>query len=169
MTGKDPDSPSRGGPRWVKAALVVSLCVNVLVLGAVGGFMMRQEQDDFGRVAFRHVIRALPDERREEARDLLEARVPEFRELREEIRAARRETMALLTADPVDQAALRASVERARELTAQRRVLVEDALLEFAANLPAAERRDLADRLAEKREKWRERREKWRESREESD
>ena len=107
------DQPRRRR-RWVKIALVISLCVNVLVIGAVGGFFWKHRGYEGGSFRLHSVVRALPEEKRDAARVALEAKLPEYEALRAQIREARRESNLLMSADPLDEAALRASVERAR-------------------------------------------------------
>ncbi len=154
----DDAKPGKGG-RWIKIALVLSLCLNVLVIGAVGGFFWKHRDGwEPGRFALHRVLRALPEDRRDAARAAIEARLPEYESLRDQLREARRESAALLVADPLDEAALRASVLRARKLNETRRMMIEDALIGFAAGLSLEERKAIADQLTRGRDRrWRER------------
>lgn len=151
----DADTQIRRRPtrRWVGIALVASLCVNFLLIGAAASFAWKHRDGDrdFSRFALHRIMRALPNDQREAARTVLEAQRPAFQALRQEIRDARSESMALLTADPLDEAALRASIEHARGLTAQRRAMTDDIFLDFAVKLSAADREELAQRFRHRR------------------
>ena len=151
----DASSPRPRMRGWVKAVLIVSLCLNVLAAGAFGGLFLRHDRDGPGRFAIQRIIHILPESKRDAARAALEAKRPEFEALREKIRAARQESADLLAADPLDEAALRASVEKSRALAAERRVMVEDAFLGFAVTLSPEERKALAERLKRGHRGWR--------------
>jgi uncharacterized membrane protein len=152
----DVSTPPRSG-RWVKIALVASLCLNVLVIGVAGGFLLKHRDGPRGDRIDR-IVRYLPEARRDEARSMLEARLPEYEALRDQSREARRESMALLAADPLDEAALRAALTRARAFSGQRRAMLEDAMMDFAVTLSAEERREMVEQMNrrwERRERWR--------------
>jgi uncharacterized membrane protein len=110
----------RRAPRWVLAALVGSLAVNLLVLGlgfgaawhvrsgqALGGGNLLGNLSAFSQT--------LPAERRSQLAPLIAdpRQQPELRAQRQEVRMARREVLRLFTADPFDVAAFRAAEARA--------------------------------------------------------
>lgn len=155
----DVSSPRRSG-KWIKIALVASLCLNVLAIGAAGGLLLRHHDGPpggrFDRID--RIVRFLPEARRDAARSMLEARLPEYEALRDQSREARRESMALLAADPLDEAALRAAMARARASSEQRRALLEDAMMDFTLSLTAEERKAMVEQMTrrmERRDRWR--------------
>jgi uncharacterized membrane protein len=155
----DVSTPPRSG-RWVKIALVASLCLNVLVIGVAGGFLLKHRDGPRGDRIDR-IVRYLPEARRDAARSMMEARLPEYESLRDQSRAARRESMTLMAADPLDESALRDALDRARAYSEQSRAMLEDALMDIALSLTVEERREMVEQMTrrwERRQRWRDQR-----------
>jgi uncharacterized membrane protein len=120
--------PRPGGSRRLKYALIASLALNLLVIGAVAGTMIgfgkhhgprggHPRGEDFGLMG---LTRTLPEERRKEIRKQLREERGRLRPLFEDVRTARREAADKLAAEPFDRAALESALaavgERERTL-----------------------------------------------------
>lgn len=142
---------SSAAPRWMTVALFASLALNLVVLGALGGFVWRHgtrlPPPDAVRLlppsllAYTHT---LPAERRKELVAATQSERNNVRALRRELRDAREEVVRIVAAEPFDkprleqaQTALLATDQRAREA-------VYRLYTEIAANMTAEERRGYA-------------------------
>lgn len=145
-------TPPAAGSRRLKYALIASLALNLLILGAVAGTMYgfgkhgrhfgHPRGEDFGLMG---LTRHLPEERRKELRkELREDRV-KLRPLVEEMRAARRAAADKLAAEPFDRAALESAIATASD---KERTLRQEAVgifLAHAEKLTVDERSKLAE------------------------
>ena len=111
-------------PRWMVTALVGSLALNLLVVGATASFLWRQHVDPpesrLSGFVPRHelgYVVTLPPERVKELERLTEQEWRKVRPLRRALLAARDEVLKTLTAEPFD---------RQRYLEAQSRLLAAD-------------------------------------------
>lgn len=148
-----PPTPPGPSSRGLKIALVLSLALNLGVLGLVGGAWLHGRPDGPPRFArdlgFGPFTEALsPEDRRalvrEFGRDMGDPRA-----FRREMRADLQELLQILRADPLDRAALEALFERmgarGQERLATGQRLLEERILAMS---PEA-RRAFADRLDE--------------------
>lgn len=145
--------PRPGGSRRLKYALIASLALNLLVVGAVAGTMIgfgkhhgprggHPRGEDFGLMG---LTRTLPEERRKEIRKQLREDRVRLRPLFEDIRVARREAADRLAAEPFDRAALEGALATVSD---RERTLRQEAVGIFVGHverLSAGERRTLAD------------------------
>jgi uncharacterized membrane protein len=105
-----------GGPRWLAAAFLVSLAINLLVLGVVAGAAWRWRAlgppggESLGGL-FAFAVQ-LPTERRQQIGQVLEPRRAEFKRLRGEIRQLRDARIRLLSAEPFDAQAFAAAQQQ---------------------------------------------------------
>lgn len=142
-------------------ALLVSLAVNLFVIGGVAGMALME---------FRMLGGPPPGPPRPPtfamAEDISATLAPEHREawmttMREAASNAgprlrqshdiRREAWGKLAADPVSAQAVLAELGQARDLEGQARSDIDRTVVTFAASLPADERKRLADKLAHSR------------------
>lgn len=146
-----PVAPPDNGNRRLKYALIASLALNLLIVGAVAGTMygfrkhhprFAERGEDFGMMG---LTRVLPDERRKEMRKLLRADRASLRPLMEEVRNARREAAGKLGAEPFDRAALEAAITNVAEKERTVRSAAVTAFLGHAEKLTAEERAKLAE------------------------
>lgn len=156
-----PPAPAPARRRaWVGWALVGSLCVNLLLLGAIGGAVLRHggphpaPPAGLDPVSLMRVMRNLPDDRRDEAREILRDHRPKYDALRPARIASRLAIAAALEAEPLEIGVLSAALDDARRAEAQGREVIDDAFVEFAAQLPIEARRHLAEEIREAR-RWR--------------
>mgnify|MGYP000943656995 CR=1 FL=1 len=146
-----PAAPQDNGKRRLKYALIASLALNLLIIGAVAGTMygfrkhhprFAERGEDFGMMG---LTRVLPEERRKEVRKLLRADRANLRPLMEEVRTARREAADKLGADPFDRAGLEAAIANVAEKERAVRSAAVATFLGHAEKLTAEERTKLAD------------------------
>lgn len=138
--------------RRLKYALIASLALNLLIVGAVAGTMYgfgkhkprfaHPRGEDFGLMGF---TRVLPEERRKEIRKQMREDRVKLRPLVEDIRTARREAADKLAAEPFDRAALESAITTVSD---KERMLRQEAVGVFLGHvdrLSGDERRMLAD------------------------
>lgn len=136
--------------RRLKYALVASLALNLLIIGAVAGTMMGHgrhplrggQGEDFGMMG---LTRVLPEDRRKEMRKLLRADRENLRPLMDEVRTARRAAADKLAAEPFDRAALEAAIANVAEKERTLRQSAVTAFIGHAERLKPDERAKLAD------------------------
>ena len=148
------DPASRTPSRWLKVALVVSLALNLLVIGAMIGAALgagrpgeriRSEVPrEFGRSP---LVSALErEDRRAVGRELMREAGP-LRQNRTDLRARFDRLLDALRAEPFDRAAVEALLSEQREAGARRLELAEAALLSRLAAMSPEARAAYAERL----------------------
>ncbi|WP_306153086.1 periplasmic heavy metal sensor [Roseovarius sp. MMSF_3281] len=141
---------------WLKVVFGLSLALNLLVLGAIGGAVLRhggfegRHHMSRGDMAGGPLTRALTkDERRAVAREMRRA----FREAGHAGRASYRETMqgllVELRAQPFDPAPVAARMEAMRGMIGQRMDVGQTVLLEYLTEMEPEARQAFAARLEE--------------------
>lgn len=135
-------------PNWLLVLLFVSLAANLLVIGSVGAAMWR----------FRHppppppfgggppnllgYASSLKGERYHAVLDATAAQRERLRPLRQELRAARSDVTAAVTADPFEQAAFEKAQARLIDKENEVRQAALSLYVEIVKNLTPEERRD---------------------------
>jgi uncharacterized membrane protein len=151
----------RRAPRWMWIVLVVSLALNLIVIGMAAATIFHFRKHHVGPTArFGQYVRTLPSERRDTLRALLDQRQAAVRPLRREARAARRRARRAFAAQPFDRDKL---FEAYRSASDARIALIKargDWFAKFATELSANERRDYLQWRSRHRKFWRRRR--WR-------
>lgn len=148
--------PASSGGRWLKVALVVSLALNLLVLGVVAGAALRhdghmageRERADVPREFVRSpFLGALaPEDRRAVGRELMREEGL-LRGNRADLRARFERLLAAIRADPFDRAAVEAILDEQRAAGARRLEIAEDAVLDRLSAMSPAGRAAYAERL----------------------
>ena len=142
--------------RRMRLALIVSVMVNVLVIGVMVGGAIRHRPPSmsFGQVDMRAMWRAMPDTMRSEMREA--AREHGFggeRLSREERRARSRQLneriLAALRSEPFDAGAFVALLDGDRAMIEERLGAANAAFTHQLGALSPAERQAMADRLSE--------------------
>ena len=164
--GAGPEGPKPAAAprrrRWVGWALAVSVCLNLALIGAAGGALLRHgppgpppgPPPGGGAVdpwTLRKVIRMLPEEERDAVRGLLRDRRPEFEALGPQRRAARQAAAAALEARPFDPAALEAALDASRAAERAGRDVIDRVFVEFATRLSDDMRATLAEEMRRNR------------------
>ena len=144
-----PPVPPPKGPRWIKAALVASVALNLAVAGLVlGAWLGDGPRKGMPRdLSFGPFSEALSDTDRRALRKDLMGRAGEFRTSRDAARAEFETLLATLRADPFDPAAMTTALTAIETRNAERlelgRSLIETRLIEMSVE----ERMAFADRL----------------------
>ncbi|MDR6391040.1 periplasmic heavy metal sensor [Paraburkholderia phenoliruptrix] len=145
-----------------KVVLVVSLVLNVFLLGAIAGgvyrwYAAREAAAPLAaqQRALRFAAETLSPARQKAFADSLKNGRREGRQYGREAREARREVLRLLAAPQLDRAALDAALARTRAADSNLRATVESSVADFAATLSPQERVEFADSLR-LRGQWRE-------------
>jgi len=149
-------APPRFSPRALRWALVASLALNVLIIGAVAGtvcFSHKRPPHGFaskgpGLLGFAHT---LPRERSDIIRQRFADAQPNLETLRRGIRDARAKVREALTADPFDQQKLDAALEGIVQAETN---VTRDKVMMFGSTvsqLTPDERRQLHDWLEKRR------------------
>jgi len=142
-------------PRWIKLALVGSLAVNLLVLGAVSGAVLSGKSPKDRRVqmapGFAPYVRALDKDQRRALGVELKSKRGEFRLKRSALQEAYAPVLALLRADTFDavafEAAMDAQAERFRSRNTTRDTIGRQGLSKVLDAMSAQERADFAQSL----------------------
>jgi uncharacterized membrane protein len=136
----------------LKYALIASLALNLLIIGAVAGTMygFRKHPPRFGQGAredfgLMGLTQKLPEDRRKQLRKQLRQDRVAFRPLIDEIGAARRGAADKLAADPFDKAALEAAIANVAEKERALRQAAVGVFLGHAEQLTPDERHTLAE------------------------
>jgi|AMFO01.1.fsa_nt_gi hypothetical protein len=142
---------------WLGIALVVSLGLNILLVGVVGGAYLRDWQRQAARpdrpdravqmLGLRPYWRAMdPESRAQLAKAVREMRGA-LRERRGVYRGFGRDLRAALLAEPFDREALQAVFTRQADMLARRMSLGRKVLVDRIAEMTPEQRRALAKRL----------------------
>ncbi|WP_022694644.1 periplasmic heavy metal sensor [Ponticaulis koreensis] len=149
--------------------LVVSLCVNAIVLGFLGGTLISDKQHNshqhadhqhgednrgsFEERLARAALRDLPDEQREEMQEMFSERWRNARDLRDQMAAARGRIAELLAAESLDDEALTAAFAEVREAEFRLRTQFYASLTDTLIAVPTERRADLVERAMLRRER----------------
>ncbi|MDE1166695.1 MAG: periplasmic heavy metal sensor [Pseudomonas sp.] len=143
--------------KHLKTFLVVSLLLNVFLIGSVGGGLYQwwgqpkpmpaAAGPAVNQRGLRQVLAQLPEARRHELRKLIRQTRNESQPLILAGREARLGVMRQLQASTLDRNALEADLGRAREADSGLRMHVDNTLAEFASTLPQDERQKLAESM----------------------
>ncbi len=154
MGTDDTNPPVRRG-RWMQVVLILSLALNLLVVGAVAGRMLGhvKERRDGPREAsvlnYGPYSKALSRADRAALRQALSKQKDNLHSNRTEVRKGFRDVLAALRAQPYDAAATEALLNAQQQRVGDQIRLVRQALLDRIATMSDAERAAFADRLDE--------------------
>lgn len=144
-TASDARMRERG---WLRAALVISLMVNLLVLGMIASSVLASRSEAEWRSSSHHAklglrifSKNLPADRRDFIGRAIDAARENLRPLREDVRALRKEAGEVLGAEPFDKERLKAEMVRLVEAEARLRTEVVKAFSDIVAQLTPEERR----------------------------
>jgi len=151
------DMSARRTPRWVKLLLVVSLSINLAIAGLALGHRLKPHGfPEDRRTAW--VYKILPEERHDEARAIFHEKREEMAERINEMQDVHRRIAAAIAADPLDQAELAAAFAARRDGVMKMHIITQGQLAALLTRMSPKERRQVAERLLERSEKWAERR-----------
>lgn len=150
-TPRTPPPRTRGAGRGIKIALAVSLALNLLVAGLVGGAVLRRGGPDeapaIRALGLAPFAIALPREGRDDMRRRIEADAPRLRAERARIGDSLREVRRALLADPFDREAAAAALARSREAATALQGIGHSALLDTLEEMTVEDRAEVARRL----------------------
>lgn len=150
--------------KWLRVALVVSLALNLLVIGAAAGSMYRINQQPATLSSVSTNLLAftstLPEPRRKELWTATRDEHRRLRPLRDDVRAARLEWRQALAAEPFDRARFDTAQKRVLDAENKARSEAQRLFAGLATHLTAAERAAFLDWQPADRP-WRERRSWW--------
>lgn len=135
-------------PRWVLVLLVLSLALNLLVLGSVGALMWRvRAASALGGAVAPNLLgyaSTLPTERRKELWELSAQERQQVRPYRREVRAARQQTVDALVAERFDRQQFIAAQTRQADAETRAREVVRNLYVTIAEGLTREERQGYA-------------------------
>ncbi|KAF1033482.1 MAG: hypothetical protein GAK37_00082 [Pseudomonas sp.] len=137
----------------LKPLLIVSVLLNVFLIGGVGGGLYhwfattKPAEAVVNQHGLRQAMVKLPPERRKELRQLLRQNSADSQPLVLAGREARLDVIKQLEAPTLDREALAAELGKAREADVALRSLVDNTLAQFASTLPRDERQKLVEAL----------------------
>lgn len=139
--------------RTLYILLFASLALNLFILGAVAGAAFlggrfHHPRPGRGAPPMFAAAAVLSEPERGAYVDALRGAAAEAGPKLRQARAIRREAFQRLGADPVDSAGVMADLDQARALETQARQAVDQRIVNFTAQLPAADRARLAQALA---------------------
>ena len=136
---------TRRAPRWLLVALVVSLALNLIVVGSVAGAVWRfRKPPQWASAVTPNLLgyaSTLPAQRRKQLWDTTAEERRHIRPFRREVRAAREETIKALTAEPFEKQLFLAAQSRQAEAENRARQAVQDLYVKIAEGLTPEERR----------------------------
>ena len=137
--------------RGMKIALILSLTLNLLIFGVMGGAMLAHGGRDDPRrvrdVGFGPYTEALSPEDRKALRDAFVKAVPDFRSSREEARADVAKLAEAIRAEPYDRAAVEAVIASQAERIEARLTIGRNLLLDRLDAMGPEARTALAGRI----------------------
>lgn len=147
-----PPTPVSAGSGWLRIALIVSLALNLAIIGMVGGAMFRNggppHRGSMVRdVGFGSFTDALSREDRASLRRAFLADAPEFRDGRRDMRADFKDLLVQLRAEPLDADQLRAVLDRQSARNAERMALGQTLMFDLLVAMQPDARQAFADRL----------------------
>lgn len=147
-----PAVPAKGGSRWMKLALALSLAVNLAVVGTVTGAALKFHREGGrmappGDLAFGPYSEALTREQRRSLLRGLSDGGRDLRGIREELQADMAAVLAAVRAEPFDEAAFRAALDRQNTRLTQRVDQGREQLARLVAGMSVAEREVFARNL----------------------
>lgn len=137
-------------PRALRILLVLSVTLNLIVIGIVAGAALRdppRPHPDRGP-AFGIFDRALTEEDRRALREAFRREAPDFRAGWQEMQGDLGDMLTALRAEPYDPAAVAAIFARQLDRGQQMMTLGQRLMAERLAEMTPEERSDFADRLA---------------------
>lgn len=163
MTSDNTAASKKSGCRRLRLALIASLALNALIIGAVGGAMLfarhghgwgGHHSRSFGLFRFAH---KLPEDRRDMIRSAIKDGRAKLKPLRKEVRSARTAARKILTEEPFEEAKLNAALDTVVAAGADYQRARMAIFADTAAKLTDEERQDLYEWLERHRKRYRHR------------
>ena len=134
--------------RWLTVALVLSLAINLMIVGVfIGRGMSGRPPPGSMPTNFGWMIRHLDDQNRQELRGNLEEHATLVQPIRREMRDAQRTFNRLLIQPELDEMALSASLQKLRTASDQYQTEMHAMMLQIVTQLDEQKRRKIASSL----------------------
>ena len=148
MSDQPADGRGTRKARWPKILLILSLAINVIVIGLFAGYMIQREPKARGpERQINWIIKLVPESQRDATKE-------HFREIRDDVRATyveRGEHLQAIAdtirAEPFDPAALEAAMQARRDGSQERQELIQKHLVELLTEFSPEERAEFSSNL----------------------
>ncbi len=144
-------SAGTSSARWVKPALLVSVAINLLIVGVIAGFIIRHYKNSshsYGAYRGKSVLgfaRTLPAQRRQALRPLFDNAGRTLQPLRRQVTQARRAVRQAVLAQPFDIKAYETAVAKRLDALIGLRKTQNSLFAQLNANFTASERKAYVD------------------------
>lgn len=168
MTSDDAVATKGTGCRRLRWALIVSLALNALIIGAVGGALLFARHGHgwgwYGHKAFglHGFARTLPQDRRDVISTAINDGWTKLKPLRKVVRSARKAARKTLVEQPFEETKLDAALDAVIDADADYQRAKMAIFADTAAKLTDEERQELYKWLESHRKRYRQRRHRWR-------
>jgi len=166
MTSVNTPASKGSNCKRLRVALIASLAVNVLIIGAVGSALLfaRHGHGWHGRKSFglHKFARTLPKDRRDVIHNSIKDGRAKLRPLREDVWSARAAARKVLAEEPFEEAKLKAALNVVVAADADYQRARMTIFSQTAAKLSGPEREDLSEWLERHGKRYRRRRSHWR-------
>lgn len=145
-----------GTPRWAKWLLSISLALNFVVIGLAIGAAAKFHKHGHshgGIATIGQIMRALPDDSKDVARDMLQAARPDFKALRAERRAAKLAVAEAIKTTPYDASAVNKAFAELREKDQITKASAHGVMVEILEVLSPEDRAAVAKGLSKRKRK----------------
>ena len=145
-TNSEPAGTERRIPRWVWIVLVLSLALNLVTIGAIGGTLYSAQHGGFWG-GHRHssderaFMRSLPAERGEALKKIFREHRKNLKPYWRRVRSARREAAEVLRGDPFEKAKFEAALEKLHQTHLEARAASRPMIVDLAGKLNPEERK----------------------------
>jgi uncharacterized membrane protein len=142
---------SRAATKVLIGVAVVSLCVNLFLVGSMAGRWFDGSRGHGGpRGGIEAMIAGMPEDLRPLIKQKFDAAKPQFQAQREKIRAARQKVAQAAQADPFDPAAFDAAFKEFQAAMDGMGTLAHQTIGEILPQIPAEQRKVLVDKWAKR-------------------
>ena len=148
----------RAAPRWMKIVFALSLLANFIFVGIAAGaaYKAREWRGKIGSAhSVSHMIRAMPEERRDAARALFDANKDKLRQARRERWQAQERLGDSIAASPYDADVVIAAMAAVREADTAFQSEMHALFSDLLSTMSDEERRDMIEHARSQRKKWR--------------
>ena len=153
-------TPSTRGRNWTRIALLISLALNLVIVGALVGAFWKNEKPtgrhlDRMSMGIGAYVRALPEPAKSEVMTLVGTGSEDRRSFRRAMRERQREFERVLLEKPFSEQAVRKALLQRRDFALDKTVRLQDAYVDALVAMSDAERAAHFDRAQELLEKYR--------------
>lgn len=142
------NSEKSGCPVWMKALLVLSLVINVAVIGMFAGHVLMGPSKGGGaNRQVEWILQFVPDGRYDEVKTYYDDKRDDMRTLQRRRIGHLEEIIVAIKAEPFSPETLEAAIRARAETSAERRAIVEDGLVVIMGKFTADERADFAAKI----------------------